>query len=97
MSTLIVDVSDPRRLADGVELQKVQEQISAIKLRYADSTLAFKALDLAWEATRAAWYAIAQENDDGKLNRAKESLDWCMAHLDRSGAPVERESRHGNG
>ena len=50
--TLITDGLDPRRAEHARELQEIQKQIGALKFQYGDNTLAFKALDCAWEAAR---------------------------------------------
>jgi len=52
MSSLISNSTDPRRAQHAEALQAIQTQIDALKFEYADNTLAFKALDLAWEAAR---------------------------------------------
>jgi hypothetical protein len=79
MSNLITDVRDPRRVEDAESLQSIQRLIDQIKFRYADSTLAFKSLDLAWEATRQAFYAVKDESKE-KVDSVERSLEWVKGH-----------------
>ena len=58
---LIRTADDTRRLTHAAELEAIQERIGALRAQYADSTLAFVALELAWQVVRVAWYAVKHE------------------------------------
>lgn len=78
---LITRPDDIRCHDDAQRIMLMQSCLALIKLNYADSTLAFKALDLAWEATRLAWYAVSQNDDGGKLKSLESSLAWVKYSL----------------
>lgn len=56
-------------------LQDIQDKLDALKDQYRDHTVEFKALLLAWEATRLAWYVIGQGHDGGKLFYTEEAFE----------------------
>lgn len=62
-------------------LHNIQNQLSALQHQYRDYTLQFKALLLAYESVRLAWYAIGQVDDGGKLERVAAAFDHLKRHL----------------
>lgn len=65
-------------------LHDVQNQISALKFQYRDSSLEFKALHLAFEAVRISWYAV-DHNKDGCLGHRDDldaAMEWLSGHLE---------------
>ena len=84
--TLIQDTTDPRRKEHAAELQEIQHRLDTLKFQYRDHTLAFKALDLAWETTRLAWYAVHQETLE-HLEQVGNSLAWVRAAARQAATP----------
>lgn len=64
-------------------LHELQDQLSAMQHQYLDHELPFKALNLAYQAVRIAWYAVGQ-NREG-CQRHIEDLDravhWLVSDL----------------
>ncbi len=58
------------------QIHAIQDQIANLKFRYSDDTLEFRALHLAEQAARLAWYAVKHNNDGGHLVDLEQALRW---------------------
>ncbi|MBN1886947.1 MAG: hypothetical protein JW850_03120 [Thermoflexales bacterium] len=79
---LISKADDSRRNTHADEIQVIQDRLGQLERLYADSTLAFKALTLAYEAARVAWYAVKHETDGDHVENVEAALTWVRKHLE---------------
>jgi hypothetical protein len=80
----ITDPGDPRRRQPAQTLERAQAIIWAMRHLFAKETLAFKALRLAYEAARVAYYAILDETDGDHLPDVREALFQAQRHLEEA-------------
>lgn len=81
MTALINTTTDERRRAHAHKVEEFQAILGQIQGQYRDNTLAFKALGLAYEAMRLAWYAVQYEDDGGHINDVGDMLAFVRMHL----------------
>ncbi|MBN1890643.1 MAG: hypothetical protein JW850_21795 [Thermoflexales bacterium] len=84
MPQLIIKPNDSRRDQHADEIQMLQDRLGQLERLYSDSTLAFKALQLAYEAARVAWYAVKHEGDGGHLDDIGKAFKWVEDHVEVS-------------
>lgn len=64
------------------EIERIQDELGVLHALYTDDTPQFRALFLAWESIRLAWYVVGQGYDGGKLGNVEMALSWLKEALE---------------
>jgi hypothetical protein len=82
MTQPIKDPTDPRRRQPAETLERAQAILWATGKLFDPDTLAAKALRLAYEAARVAYYGIIDETDGDHLPDVRQALRVVEEHLE---------------